>query len=130
MHILLRFILVLKTLCAYCPNIYTVMIGNTMRRVFRDHAELFAECTGIPLVVIKNVWTLYQAGTSRLPVCPDKFSRLADKTLELYRAAIPWFPINASFHRMRRHWPEIMRMLPPTISMGMLSEVKRKKKHF
>ena len=103
------------------------MIGNTMRRIFRDHAELFAEVTGIPLVVIKNVWTLYQAGASRLPVCPDKFSRLADETLKLYRAAIPWFPINVSFHRMRRHWPEIMRMLPPTISMGMLSEVKRKK---
>ena len=98
-----------------------------MRRIFRDHAELFAECTGIPLVVIKNTWTLYLAGSSRLPVNPDKFEKLADETLRLYRKAIPWFPINVSFHRMRRHWPEIMRLLPPTISMGMLSEVKRKK---
>ena len=98
-----------------------------MRRIFRDHAELFAEVTGIPLQVIKNTWTLYLAGSSRLPVNPDEFSKLADETLKLYRAAIPWFPINASFHRMRRHWPEIMRLLPPTISMGMLSEVKKEK---
>ena len=105
-----------------------MLTGNTMRRIFRDHAELFAECTGIPLVVIKNTWTLYLAGVSRLPINPDKFSKLADETLKLYRAAIPWYPINVSFHRMQRHWPEIMRLLPPTISMGMLSEVKKKHK--
>ena len=95
-----------------------------MRRIFRDHAELFAELTGIPLVVIENTWTLYQAGASRLPISPEAFSNLADETLRLYREAIPWFPVNVSFHRMRRHWPEIMRLLPPTISIGMLSEVE------
>ena len=96
-----------------------------MRRVFRDHSELFAEVTGIPLVVIENTWTLYTAGASRLPIDPDTFSNLADETLRLYRAALPWYPVNASFHRMRRHWPEIMRLLPPTISIGMLSEVEK-----
>ena len=95
-----------------------------MRRIFRDHAELFAEVTGIPLAVIENTWTLYQAGASRLPISPEAFSNLADETLRLYRKAIPWFPVNVSFHRMRRHWPEIMRLLPPTISIGMLSEVE------
>ena len=99
------------------------MTGNLLRTIFRDHAELFSETTGIPLTVIKNVWTLYLAGVSNLPIDPDKFSKLADETLELYRAAIPWYPVNVSFHRMQRHWPEIMRLLPPTISIGMLSEV-------
>ena len=101
------------------------MTGNTMRRIFRDHAELFSESTGIPLAVIENTWTLYQAGASRLPISPDEFSRLADETLNLYRQAIPWYPVNVSFHRMQRHWPEILRILPPTISIGMLSEVER-----
>ena len=101
------------------------MTGNTMRRIFSDHAELFSECTGIPLAVIENTWTLYQAGASRLPISPDEFSKLADETLNLYRQAIPWYPINVSFHRMQRHWPEIMRLLPPTISIGMLSEVEK-----
>ena len=102
----------------------TTMTGPLMRRIFKDHAELFSETTGIPLIVIKNVWTLYEAGTSRLPIDPDKFSKLADETLQLYRKAVPWYPVNVSFHRMRRHWPEIMRLLPPTISIGMLSEVQ------
>ena len=100
------------------------MTGNLLRTIFRDHAELFSESTGIPLPVIKNVWNLYLAGVSNLPIDPDKFSKLADETLKLYRAAIPWYPINVSFHRMQRHWPEIMRLLPPTISIGMLSEVQ------
>ena len=102
----------------------TTMTGNLLRTIFRDHTELFSESTGIPLPVIKNVWNLYLAGVSNLPIDPDKFSKLADETLKLYRAAIPWYPINVSFHRMQRHWPEIMRLLPPTISIGMLSEVQ------
>ena len=101
------------------------MTGNLMRRIFRDHSELFAEVTGIPLVVIENTWTLYTAGASRLPIDPDTFSNLADETLRLYREALPWYPVNASFHRMQRHWPEMMRLLPPTISIGMLSEVEK-----
>ena len=101
------------------------MTGNMMRRIFGDHAELFSEVTGIPLVVIQNTWTLYQAGASRLPIDPDVFANLANETLRLYREAIPWYPVNVSFHRMQRHWPEIMRLLPPTISIGMLSEVEK-----
>ena len=101
------------------------MTGNMMRRIFGDHSELFSEVTGIPLVVIQNTWTLYQAGASRLPIDPDAFANLANETLRLYREAIPWYPVNVSFHRMQRHWPEIMRLLPPTISIGMLSEVEK-----
>ena len=101
----------------------TTMTGPLLRRIFSDHAELLADTTGIPLQVIKNTWTLYMAGVSRLPIDPDQFSKLADETLRLYREAIPWYPVNVSFHRMQRHWPEIMRLLPPTISIGMLSEV-------
>ena len=100
------------------------MTGNLMRRIFRDHAELFAEVTGIPLVVIENTWILYLAGASRLPIDPDALANLADETLRLYRETIPWYPVNVSFHRMQRHWPEILRLLPPTISIRMLSEVK------
>ena len=101
------------------------MTGNMMRRIFGDHSELFSEVTGIPLVVIQNTWTLYQAGASRHPIDPDAFANLANETLRLYREAIPWYPVNVSFHRMQRHWPEIMRLLPPTISIGMLSEVEK-----
>ena len=101
----------------------TTMTGNLMRRIFRDHPQLFSDTTGIPLAVIKNTWTLYQAGVSRLPINPEAFSKLADETYRLYREVVPWYPICASFHRMLRHWPEILRLLPPTISIGMLSEV-------
>ena len=102
------------------------MTGNLIRRIFRDHSELFADTTGIPLAVIQNTWTMYEAGVSRLNIDPDKFSKLADETLAIYRKAIPWFPVNVSFHRMQRHWPEIMRLLPPTICIGDLSEVESK----
>ena len=98
-------------------------IGPQWRRIFKELPELFAESTGIPLSVIKNTWTLYQAGSRRLPVDPDKFAELANETAAQYRAAIPWYPLCASFHRMQKHWPEMMRRLPPTISLAMLSEV-------
>ena len=101
----------------------TTMTGPLLRRAFGEHSVLFSETTGIPLKVIQNTWTLYQAGASRLPIDPDKFSKLADETLNLYRQALPWYPINVSFHRMQRHWPDIIRLLPPTITIGMLSEV-------
>ena len=98
------------------------LLGPLFRRVFRDYPELFAEQTGVPLSVIKNTWTMYQVGVSRLPMDPDAFTALADQTLNDYRSAIPWWPISVSWHRME-HWPEMSRLLPPTISLGHLSEV-------
>ena len=98
-------------------------LGPQWRRIFKELPELFAESTGIPLSVIKNTWTLYQAGSRRLPIDADKFAQLADETAAQYRAAIPWYPLCASFHRMQKHWPEMIRRLPPTISLAMLSEV-------
>ena len=97
--------------------------GPVWRRIFKELPELFAQSTGIPLSVIKNTWTLYQAGSRRLPVDADKFAELADETAAQFRAAIPWYPLCASFHRMQKHWPEMIRRLPPTISLAMLSEV-------
>ena len=53
---------------------------------------------------------------------PDAFTAFADQTHNEYRRAIPWWPISVSWHRME-HWPEMARLLPPTISLGHLSEV-------
>ena len=99
-----------------------LFLGPLFRRIFRDYPELFAEQTGIPLSVIKNTWTMYQVGVSKLPMDPDAFELFADQTLAEYRRAIPWYPISVSWHRMQ-HWPEMARLLPPTISLGHLSEV-------
>ena len=65
---------------------------------------------------------MYQVGVSKLPMDPDAFTAFADQTHNEYRRAIPWWPISVSWHRME-HWPEMSRLLPPTISLGHLSEV-------
>ena len=56
---------------------------------------------------------------------PDKFTDFSNQTLEQWRTALPWHPMNVSWHRMQ-HWPEMARLLPPTISLGHLSEVGTK----
>ena len=94
------------------------------RRIFRDEPELFSTQTGIPLSIIKNTWTMYLVGVSKLPMDPDKFTDFSNQTLEQWRTALPWHPMNVSWHRMQ-HWPEMARLLPPTISLGHLSEVGR-----
>ena len=76
----------------------TTNTGPLFRRIFRDFPELFSEVTGIPLVVIKNTWTMYSVGVSRLPMDPDKFSNFANETAEVYRRALPWYPISVSWH--------------------------------
>ena len=85
--------------------------------------ELFAIECGIPLDVIKNTWYLYIAGTSRLPICPIKFDKLAEQTENMFHYAIPWHPINISWHRMGWHWSQMMYLLPPTITLGHITEV-------
>ena len=108
----------------WLSNNLCLFSGNLARNLYSKFAELYSETTGIPLTVIQNSWYMYVAGTSKLPICPEKFERLATSTENAFRNAINWHPLNISWLRAGRHWAQMMRMLPPTITLGHLSEVR------
>ena len=63
------------------------------------------------------------SGESKLPIDADKLEALAIQTEAEYSAVIDWYPLNVSFHRMAKHWHQILRMVPPTITLAHLTEV-------
>ena len=92
------------------------------RRAFRDHLEFFSEQCNISKELLQGFYYLYVAMASRLPLCPTKVERYCKDLKSLYIAEIPWHPMTPSMHKVIEHLPEILRLLPPTVSIGMLSE--------
>jgi hypothetical protein len=81
--------------------------------------------TGIPLEIIKGYWILYICLASRrLDVCPIKFRRFANNLREKWKEAVGFYPWCVSMHHWEQHAPEIMEIMPATICIAMLSEVK------
>ena len=58
--------------------------------------------------------------SKRLDICPEKFAAHAKEIQEAWKDHFPWC---VSIHHWVKHVPEIMRILPPTIKVWMLSEV-------
>ena len=58
-----------------------------------------------------------------MDIDPEKFEVFADLVREEWDKAFPWYPMCVSMHHWIEHAGEIMRILPPTICVAMLSEV-------
>ena len=96
--------------------------GNVARRIFRDHAELVSEICEVPLEFVKGVYVVWISLASGLPICPVKFANYCQNLKKIYVENVKWYPLNATFHRIFDHGHEIIRLFPPTITSGMLSE--------
>ena len=80
-----------------------------------------SEC-GISENLIKRLFNIYVALSSKLPLCPDKFETYCKETKALYVSELPWYPMCTSLHKILEHSADYLRLLPPTITSGMLSE--------
>ena len=65
--------------------------------------------------------------TSGLPIDPDKFGEYCLEVADLYDAAfnkdgVTWYPMSPTLHKILFHGADIIRLLPPSILMGFLSE--------
>ena len=87
--------------------------------------DVFSELTGIPISIIKAYWVIYICLASRrLDIDPEKFEVYCDLLREEWDKEFPWYPWCVSMHHWQVHAPEIMRMLPPTVCVAMLNEVR------
>ena len=92
------------------------------RAVLRDHSEFMAQQCAVSQNLLNKFYYLYVAIASRLPLCPVKVEIYCKELKSLYISEVPWYPLNPSMHKIIEHLPEFVRLLPPTISTGMLSE--------
>ena len=75
---------------------------------------------------IHNVWIALASG---LPIDADKFDEYCKVTYDIYERDLwnektgkVWYPMSPSLHKVLKHGGEVIRLLPPSILIGMLSE--------
>ena len=96
--------------------------GNLARNIFKNHAKFMSEQCGVSEKLIVGFWHLYVALASKLPLCPTKIDTYCKDLKALYISEFPWYQLNPSMHKVLEHSAEIIRLFPPTITSGMLSE--------
>ena len=93
--------------------------------MYSEFSDVFSELTGIPISIIKAYWVIYICLASRrIEVDPEKFEVYCDLLREEWDKEMPWYPWCVSMHHWQVHAAEIMRILPPTVCVAMLSEVR------
>ena len=74
---------------------------------------------------IRNIWIAIASG---LPICYKKFDKYCLKIKKLYETTFSdgnggtWYPMSPTLHKILAHGGEIIRLLPPYILFGFLSE--------
>ena len=92
------------------------------RRAFREHLAFFSEQCNVSEPLLQAFFNLYIALSSKLPLCPNKVEKYCKKIKSMYVTEIPWYPMNVTMHKILEHSGEFLRLLPPTITSGMLTE--------
>lgn len=91
------------------------------REVLKD-PQYFADQIQVPVDLVIGVRNLWIALTSSLPIDPDKYDAYAQKVDDLYQEHCGWYPQCPGLHKGIKHGADILRMIPPNLSSGLLSE--------
>ena len=95
--------------------------GNTARRCFAK-AELFAKLVGVPVELVKSLHYIWIALSCGKILDAMKFGEFCHQVKMLWAEHVYWYKIPSTIHKVLDHGERVLRMLPGTISMGMLSE--------
>ena len=95
--------------------------GNMARNVYKNSIYL-AEQIGVDEDLVHRIHMIWIALASGEHLCPDKFGKYCDDTLKLYHQEADWYPTCPSLHKVLCHAKDVIRLLPPGITAGMLSE--------
>ena len=99
----------------------TTNTGNTVRRVFEDPNFLAAQI-GVSIELVKGLINLWKLVRSNLVLDPKAFYEYCQSVKARYVQEIPWCYMNPSLLKVIDHGRVIIARLPPTITLGMLSE--------
>ena len=83
---------------------------------------------GLPVELVNGIHNIWIALASGLPIDPEKFDSYCKNVANIYETALDdgkggvWYPMCPSLHKILYHGGEIIRLLPPSIFVGMLSE--------
>ena len=95
--------------------------GNMARNVYKNSIYM-ADQVGVDEELIHRIYMVWIALACGEHLCPDKFGQYCDDTVQLYHQEAPWYPMCASLHKVLVHAKDVIRLLPPEITAGMLSE--------
>lgn len=101
--------------------------GNTARRAFQN-PEVFANCLGLNLELVRNLSTILIALSSHLPINPHKFEVLCHQTAKIYIQYYKWYLMPATLHKILIHGKAIIEnsILPVGMFAEEASEARNK----
>lgn len=93
--------------------------GNTARRAFQQ-PELFANCLGLNVDLVRNFQTILIALSCHLPIDSSKFKSLCTETAKIYVDHYGWYYMPATLHKILIHGAAIIEN--SVLPVGMLAE--------
>ena len=95
--------------------------GNVARKLFKN-SLVFSEAIGVCDDLVYRLFIIWITITSGLPICPDKFDKYCKITKDLYHEECGWYPMVPTLHKVLEHGGDILRLFPPELTAGMMSE--------
>ena len=95
--------------------------GNCARTLFKN-SIFFADLIGVDEDLVHRIYMIWIALTSGLPIDPAKFYHYCQETKDLYFEQCGWYNMSPTLHKVLEHGHQILELLPPELTVGMLSE--------
>ena len=95
--------------------------GNCARTLFKN-SIFFADLIGVDEDLVHRIYMIWIALTSALPIDPKEFYNYCQETKDLYFEQCGWYNMSPTLHKVLEHGHQILQLLPPTLTAGMLSE--------
>ena len=95
--------------------------GNVARKLFKN-SIVFSDVIGVSEELVHRIFMVWIMITCGFPICPDKFDHYCKITKDLYHQECGWYPMVPTLHKVLEHGGDILRLFPPELTAGMMSE--------
>ena len=96
--------------------------GNCARTLFKN-SIFFADLIGVDEDLVHRIHMIWIALTSSsIAIDPKKFQKYCQETKALYLQECGWYNMSPTLHKVLEHGHQILELIPPELTVGMLSE--------